>query len=51
MDSKNELKEIDIKNRACFYLDHIIKDIDIKFSDIWLDEKVYENISVYDISH
>ena len=23
MKSKNELKEVDIKNRACYYFDHI----------------------------
>ena len=33
----------------CF--DDIIKDVDIYFSDILLDEKLYENISVYDISY
>ena len=50
MKSKNELKEIDIKNRARYYFDDIIKDIDINLSNILLDEKLYENISVYDIS-
>ena len=29
MESKDELKEIDIKNRACYYLDDIIRDFDI----------------------
>ena len=29
----------------------MIKDVDIYFSDILLDEKLYENISVYDISY
>ena len=51
MESKDELKEIDIKNCAYYYFDDIIKDIDINFSDILLDEKLYENISVYDISY
>ena len=27
MESKNKLKEIDIKNRACFYFNDIITDI------------------------
>ena len=31
MKSKNELKEIDIKNRACYYLDDIIIGAKIKF--------------------
>ena len=43
MKSKNELKEIDIKNRVC-YFDDIIN-----FCNIFLDKKLYENISVYDI--
>ena len=48
MESKDKLKEIDIKNR--YYFDDIIKDVDIYFSDILLDEKLYENIFLYDIS-
>ena len=32
MDSNNELKEIDLKNRTCYYFDDIIK-----FEDIDLD--------------
>ena len=39
MGSKTELKEIDIKNRTCYYFDDIIKDVDIYFSDILLDKK------------
>ena len=50
MESKNELKEIDIKDRTCYYFDDIITDRDIYSTDISLDEKTYENISVYDIS-
>ena len=47
MESKNKLKEIDIKNRACFYLNDIIADI---YSvDILFDKIIYENILVYDI--
>ena len=44
MESKNELKEIDIKNRACYYFDDIITD---HYSvDILLNKKIYENILV-----
>ena len=43
-------KEIDIKNRTCYYFDDMIKDVDIYFSDILLDKKLHEFISVYDIS-
>ena len=44
MESKNELKEIDIKNRLCYCFDDIIRfcDKDIEFSDILLAEKSYE---------
>ena len=41
MDSYDELKEIDIKNRKCYYLDDIIK-----IEDIYS----YENILVCNIS-
>ena len=51
MASKDELREIDIENCSCYYTDDIIKDIDINFCDILLDEKLYENIPVYDISY
>ena len=51
MQSKDELKETDIKNRACCYFDDIIRDFDVSFDNILLDEKVYENISVYVISY
>ena len=51
MGSKNELKEIGFKNRACYYFDDIVNDTDINFSDILLDKKLYENISVYHISY
>ena len=51
MKSKNELKEIDIKNRVCYYFDNIINDTKFNLSNTLLDKKLYENISVYNISH
>ena len=45
MKSKNELKEIDIKNRVCYYFDNIINCKKNYFSNI-LFKKLYENISV-----
>ena len=51
MESKDELKEIDIENRSCYYFDDIIKNIDINFSNILLAKKLYEKILVYDISY
>ena len=53
MESNDELKEIDIKNCTCYYVNDIIgfSDRDIEFSDILLDEKLYkekyENILIY----
>ena len=34
MESKDELKEIDIKNHTCYYFDDIIRDLDIDFGNI-----------------
>ena len=55
MESKDELKEIDFKNRLCYYFDDIIRDLDTDFDNILLDEKSYknkyENILIYDISY
>ena len=55
MESKDELKEIDIKNRTCYYFDDIMRawdvDIDTDFSGVLLDEKLYKeknkNILIY----
>ena len=50
MKSKDELKEIDIKNRAWYYFDDTIGDFNNNFDNISLDKKFYANISLYDIS-
>ena len=42
MESKDELKEIDIRNCTCYYFDDIIRDIDIYLDNILLDEKSYK---------
>ena len=44
MESKNELKETDVKNRTCYYFDDIIRllDRDIEFNTILLDKKLSE---------
>ena len=39
MESKDELKEINIKNRTCCYFDDITRGIDTDFSDILLTEE------------
>ena len=53
MESKNELKEIDIENCTCYYFDDIIRarNRDVYSTDILLDWKVYKenhkNILIY----
>ena len=49
MESKDELKEIDFKNRTCYYFDDIMSVKDFDLRDILLAEKLYENILIYDI--
>ena len=39
MESKDELKEIDIKNCTCYYFDDIMRVRDVDFDNISLDEK------------
>ena len=55
MESKDELKEIDIENRTCYYFDDIITDGDIYFNNILLDEKLYKkeykNTLSYNVSY
>ena len=59
MESKDELKEIDIKTRMYYYFDDIMRawdiDINTNFSGILLGKKLYkekkENILIYDISY
>ena len=51
MESNEKLKEIAIKNRTCYYFDDITEIEDFDTDHIWIDEKSYENILVYNISH
>ena len=61
MQSNNKLKEIDIKNRICYYFDNIIKFKDFDFNNILIDENfIYssirylmgvKNVITYVISH
>ena len=44
IDSNDELKEIDIKNRTCYYFDNIIKIEGFNLDNILIDEKSYEKI-------
>ena len=50
MKSKNKLKETDIKNHVCYYFDDIINGRKINFSNNLINKKLYENLSVYNIS-
>ena len=51
MDSNNELKEIHIKNRTCYYFDDIIKIEDFNLLNTLIDETLNRNILVYNISY
>ena len=51
LESNNELKEIDIKNRTCYYFDDIIEIEDFDLDNILIDEKSYQNILVYNSSY
>ena len=51
METNDELKEINIKNRICYCFDDIIKIEDFNIDNISIDEKSLENILVYNISY
>ena len=51
MESQDELKEIDIKNRTCYYLDDIMEVSEVYSGNILLDKKPYKDILIYDISY
>ena len=51
MNSNDELKEINIKNRSCYYFDAIINIEDFNLDNILIDEQSHENILVYNISY
>ena len=51
IESSDKLKEINVKNRACYYVDNIIKIEDFDLDNILIDEKAYKNILVYNISY
>ena len=51
MESNDELKEINIKICMCYYFDWIIKFKDFDLDNTLINDKSYENISVYNISH
>ena len=51
IESHDKLKEIDIKNRTCYYFDDIIEIEDFDLENILIDKKSYKNFSVYNISY
>ena len=51
MNSNDELKEINIKNRTCYYFDAIINIEDLNLDNILIDEQSHENTLVYNISY
>ena len=51
MDSNDELKETDIRNRTCYYFDAKTKTEDFNLNNILIKKKRYKNILVYNISY
>ena len=51
MKIKNKLKDIDTKNQVCYYFNHRTNNTNICFSNVLLNKKLYEIISVYNISY
>ena len=51
MDSNDELKETDIRNRKCYYFDAKTKTEDFNLDNILIKKKWYKNILVYNISY
>ena len=49
MESTDRLKEVNIKNRMCYYFDDKIGDFD--FDNIFIDEKSCKNIFLYSVSY
>ena len=50
MESNDQLKEINTKNRTSSYFDYIIKFEDFDLENILIDEKSYEKILSHNIS-
>ena len=50
MENNNKLKKVNIKDRACYYFDDIIKIKNFDNGNVLLDENLYENILIYHIS-
>ena len=49
MESKDELKEIDIKNRTCYYFDDIRRDINIHSGNTLLDKKNIKHTKYFNL--
>ena len=51
MESNDKLKEISVKNCTCYYFDEVIKFEDFVLDFNLIDEKLYKNTLVYNISY
>ena len=51
MDRNIKLKEIDIKNRTCYYFDDTININDLDLGNILLNKKSYKNVLSYDLAY
>ena len=44
-------KKVGIKNLACCYFDDIIQIKDSDCNNFWLNQKLFENLFIYDVSY
>ena len=51
MENNNELKEINIKYSKFYYFNVIINIQDTDLDNIFLDEKSYKNVLIYDVAY
>ena len=49
--SNNKLREINIKNRTCYYFDDIINIGDYDLLNILLDENTHKNFLIYNVEY
>ena len=47
----DQIKKVCVKNRTCYYFDDIIKLEHFDLDNILIDEKLQDNILIYDISY
>ena len=49
MEKNTKFKQVYINNGTCYYFDDIIKIENFVFNNVLLDEKLYQNILIFDV--